>query len=178
MNEYNWTTCALHALNLTLSSPTEVTLGLGGLGKRTALQLLHSAYNLSQHFKDTEWSSLWKLLTGMTCTQLKAPVLSRWECVAEACEHIVKNKNRWIKVATHIIYQEKSDLARYTIASHLYSLLMEPMIILHIHFPHAYCQTWWLPHFLWNKHIDLRTKQLGFLAHHMMVRYSTKRKIL
>ena len=48
---------------------------------------------------------------------------------------------------------------------------MEPMIIAHLHFLHAYCQTWWLPHFLWNKHIDPRTKQPGFLARHMAVRY-------
>ena len=120
MNEYNWTTCALHALNLTLSSPTELTLGPGGLGKRTALQLLDTACDLSENFKDTEWSSLWKLLTGVSCDQLKAPVLSRWECIADACEHIVKNHSRWVKVATHIIHQEKSDSAIYTIASHLY----------------------------------------------------------
>ena len=40
-----------------------------------------------------------------------------------------------------------------------------------MHFLRAYCQTWWLPHFLWNKHIDPRTKQPGFLARHMAVRY-------
>ena len=50
--EYNWTTCALYALNLTLSSPTKLTMGPGDLGRRTTLQLLHSVYNLSQSFRE------------------------------------------------------------------------------------------------------------------------------
>ena len=52
--EYNVATCSLHALNLCLSSPTELTMGSGGLKKRTALQLLHSAYNLAQCFRHQE----------------------------------------------------------------------------------------------------------------------------
>ena len=51
MDEYNLTICALHAMNLTLSSPTELTMGLGGLKRRTSLQLLHSAYNLAQNYR-------------------------------------------------------------------------------------------------------------------------------
>lgn len=48
LGEYVWTTCSLHTLNIFLSSPTTITMGEGGLLKRTTLQLLHSAYNLLQ----------------------------------------------------------------------------------------------------------------------------------
>ena len=41
--EYIYTTCALHALNLCLSSPTTLIMGDGGLLKRNALQCLHTA---------------------------------------------------------------------------------------------------------------------------------------
>ena len=46
--EYVWSTCALHGLNLTLSSPTNSSMCDGGLLKRNALQCLHTAYNLAQ----------------------------------------------------------------------------------------------------------------------------------
>ena len=46
--EYIYTTCALHALNICISSPTTLTMGDGRLLKRNALQCLHTAYNLAQ----------------------------------------------------------------------------------------------------------------------------------
>jgi len=48
METYIYSTCALHGLNLCLSTPTTETMGYGGLLKRNALQLLHNAYSLSQ----------------------------------------------------------------------------------------------------------------------------------
>ena len=132
-NEYNISTCSLHALNLTLSSATELTMGPGGLKKQTALQLLHSAYNLSQAYRKGEWEAIWRLIIGSACTQLASPVLSRWESVGEACEHIIKHYHDWLKVVMHVISTEKSDTTRYVIATHLYSLLRERMIISHIH---------------------------------------------
>ena len=52
--EYIYTTCALHGLNLCMSSPTALIMGDGGLLKRNALQCLHSAYNLSQQYDARE----------------------------------------------------------------------------------------------------------------------------
>jgi len=45
METYIYTTCALHGLNLCLSTPTTKIMGDGGLLKRNALYLLHTAYN-------------------------------------------------------------------------------------------------------------------------------------
>ena len=95
MNEYNTSTCTLHELNVKLSSATELTMGSGVILKRTALQLLHSAYNLSQQFRRNEWHSIQELVNHKGCNQLVAPVFSRCECVGEACEHVIQNYNEW-----------------------------------------------------------------------------------
>ena len=177
-NEYNISTCSLHALNLTLSSATELTMGPGGLKKRTALQLLHSAYNLSQAYQKGKWEAIWRLIIGSACTQLASPVLSRWESVGEACEHIIKHYHDWLKVVMHVISTEKSDTTRYVIATHLYSLLRERMIISHIHLILAFVRSWWGPNFQWNKRNDPLTNQPGFLARHMAVRYYVQHRDL
>ena len=178
VNEYNISTCALHALNVTLSSATELTMGTGGLKKRTALQCLHSAYNLSQAYRRAEWDTIWRLITGSSCTELASPVLSRWESVGEACRHIIKYHDEWLKVVSHIIDTEKSDTTRYVIASHLYSLLRECMIISHIHLILAFVRSWWGPNFDWNKRLDSVTGQPGFLARHMAVHYYVQHRDL
>ena len=146
-------------------------MGAGGLKERTALQLLHSAYSLAQCYRQKEWDALWKLINAASCTQLSSLVLSRWECVGEACEHIVKNFNSWKVLVEHVIKTEKSDTQRYVIASHLYSLLKEKMILSHFYFIHAFIQSWWGPNFSWHKHIDPKTKQHGFLARHLPVQF-------
>ena len=92
-NEYMHPTCGLHGLNLTLSVPTVLTMGDGGLHKRNALQCLHSAYNLSLQYDSTSWGQLWTLITGEKGSQMKCPVMTRWECVGEGVDHITKNRS-------------------------------------------------------------------------------------
>ena len=48
-------TCGIHAHNLTLKNPVSQLFGEGGLNKRNALQLIHSAYNL-QYGGGMEWN--------------------------------------------------------------------------------------------------------------------------
>ena len=91
VSEYNISTCTLHGLNVCLSSATELTMGTGGMKKRTALQCLHSTYNLSQAYRKGEWDAIWYLINESTPKQLASLVLSRWECVGEACEHVTKH---------------------------------------------------------------------------------------
>lgn len=86
--EYVYTTCALYGLNLCLSSPTTKTMGDGGLLKRNALQLLHTAYNLLQQYEAYEWATIWTLLTVVSSVNVKCPVMMRWKCVGEALYHI------------------------------------------------------------------------------------------
>ena len=49
-DEYDITTCTLHAMNLTLKSPVLLAMGDGGLTKRTAVQVLHTTYIITQQF--------------------------------------------------------------------------------------------------------------------------------
>lgn len=59
-------------------------MGDGGLLKRNAMQTLHTAYNLTQQYEQKEWEDIWQLSTGMQHYSMKCPVMTRWECVAEA----------------------------------------------------------------------------------------------
>ena len=125
---YMYPTCALHGLNLALSSPTTLTMGDGGLLKRNAIQCLHSAYNLSQQYDSNSWIHLWMLITGERGTQMKFPVMTRWECVGEGVDHITTNREHWMNVIANIVKVEQSSSTKYIIASHLYSLLNEPLV--------------------------------------------------
>ena len=168
--EYIYTTCALHGLNLCLSSPTTLTMGDGGLLKRNALQCLHTAYNLAQQYTSDEWAAIWKLVTGITSVNVKCPVMTRWECVGECVEHVTKYREQWNLIAKNIVATEKSN-NRHTIASYLSSYLSEHIIIAHIYFLRGYYRSWWNPHFQWQKHVDSRTKAPGFLGCHMAVHF-------
>ena len=46
--EYTYSICPLHEISLTLSFPTNLIMGNGGLLKRNALRCLHTVYNLAQ----------------------------------------------------------------------------------------------------------------------------------
>ena len=87
--EYIATMCTLHAMNLTLQSPTELTMGEGGLQKRTAMQLLHTAYNLTQKFRTEEWAKLWRQVATKKWEEIKCPVMTRWEYVSQAADHLL-----------------------------------------------------------------------------------------
>ena len=106
VDEYNISTCTLHAINLNLSSTTELAMGCGGLKERTFLQCLHLAYNLLQACRKWEWCTIWTLINTKGCRQLISPVLSLWECVGEACEHVIKHYKQWKKFFSHVISEE------------------------------------------------------------------------
>ena len=165
------TTCSLHAMNLTLQSPTALTMGEGGLHKRTALQLLHTAYNLSQQFQTAEWAELWMKVTTTQWEQIKCPIMTRWEYVCEATAHLLRYRNEWLTMAKVIVSYNNTGTAKHTIGSYLFSLIQEPMLIAHVQFLHAYIVSWWDKHFQWLKHVDDETKTPGFLAVHMPLRY-------
>ena len=45
-DEYYMAACGIHCLQLQLSNPVKHLIGLGRLGKRNAMQMLHSIYDL------------------------------------------------------------------------------------------------------------------------------------
>ena len=89
--------CGIHAHNLTLKNPVSQLFGEGGLNKRNALQLIHSAYNLQygggggmelQEFEQLHselFNKKWKV---MTC-----PVMTRWYTVGLGAEQVLKEWN-------------------------------------------------------------------------------------
>ena len=93
-------------MNITLLSPTQLIMGDGGLLKRNALQCMHTAYNLSQQYHTTEWKDIWIVITGAKYEAMKMPVMSRWECVGESVEHMLKYKNEWLEIAKSIASNE------------------------------------------------------------------------
>ena len=86
-DNYIYTTCSLHGLNLYTYSPTTNTMGNGRLLKQNALQTLHTTYNFSQKFEAIEWATVWTLLTGVLSMNVKYPVTMRWECIGETIKY-------------------------------------------------------------------------------------------
>ena len=61
---YIWGTCVLHAMNLMFSAQVETLMGVGGLKKRTLLQMLYTAYFLKNLYQTKRWKEMWVLATG------------------------------------------------------------------------------------------------------------------
>ena len=153
-DKYAITTCTLHAMNLTLKLPVLLAMGDGGLQKQTAMQVLHTAYNLAQQFQVKEWKDIWKEINGEIPDEMKEPVMSRWECVSEGASNVSENRVQWLNVANRIVHAEKYGNNKHTIASWLTSYLNEPMLMSQIHFINAYSLVWWMKHFSWHKHVN------------------------
>ena len=171
IEEYLASTCILHGINLTLASPTLLTMGEGALLRCNLGQVLHTAYNLSRQYGRDEWEQLWEKTTTNACEHIPCPVMTRWECVGDAAENVRGKMTDWKKMAHHIVQAEKTGTAKHTIASYLYSYFKEKMLIGHLHSLCAYIIVWWRLHFLWYKHMDEETKMPGFLAIHVPVHY-------
>ena len=57
------------------------------------------------------------------------------------------------------------------VASYLFSYLKEDMLYAQILFVNAYISDFYDKHFQWFKHVDVRSKQAGFIAIHMAIHY-------
>ena len=167
--DYDWATCVLHAMNLMLKCPIEEIFGAGGLKKRTFLQMLHTAYNLRQQYTSKTWKAMWKIVTGTEWVDIKCPILSRWEHVGEAAEHVLKYKEQWIKMCETIIQMNNVGTNKNDISSYLFSYLHEPMLIAQLSFVHGYIHLFFDKHFQWHKQIDKKSKRAGFRAFDMAV---------
>ena len=88
-HNYDWVNCVLHALNLMLQYHVEEVLGSGGLKKRTFMQLLHTGYTLKYLYPIKTRTEIWRIATASTWKDMACPVLSRWEHVGEAVQHVV-----------------------------------------------------------------------------------------
>ena len=148
MSEYKIGTCALHALNLTLSTPIKTILGRSGLKARTTLQVLFTAFNLTQQYRGSKWKLLWETCNNSAWHNMKKPILMRWDSVLESTNDVLKEIGQWKVICTKIITVETYGSNKHTIASYLYSYLHEQMLVSHLQF----CI---------RKHVDPQTLQLA-----------------
>ena len=71
---------------------------------------------------------MWILATGSTWVDIKYPVLSRWEHVGEAAQHVEKYNNKWIRMAAYVIQMSNVGMNKNNIASYLYSYLKQDVL--------------------------------------------------
>ena len=116
-------------MNLTLKLPVLLAMGDGGLQKQTAMQVLHTAYNLAQQFRVKEWRDIWKEINGEIPDEMKEPVMSRWECVSEGASNVSENKVQWLNVAKRIVHAEKYGNNKHTIASWITPYLIVKVLL-------------------------------------------------
>ena len=168
---YDWVNCVLHALNLMLQCPIEAVFGAGGLKKRTFMQMLHTCYTLKGLYPIKTWREMWILATGTIWVDIKCPVLSRWEHVGEASQHVEKYKNEWISMATYIIQMNNVGTNKNDIASYLYSYLKEDVLYSHLLFVNGFITGFFDKHLQWHKRICPKSKRAGFRAIDMAVNH-------
>ena len=161
---YDWVNCALHALNLMLQCPIEEVLGKGGLKKRTFMQMLHTKYTLKGLYPVKIWRAIWQIATGSTWEDIKCPVLSRWEHVGEAVQHVVKYKEQWLLVAQYVIDMNNVESKNNDIASYLFSYLNEDILYAHVLFVRSYIDEFFNKHFQWHKQICSKSNRASFRA--------------
>ena len=65
--EFLTSTCGLHGINLTFLPPTALVLGERAMLRRITMQLLHTAYNLSQQLSVDKWAEVWTTVTNKSC---------------------------------------------------------------------------------------------------------------
>ena len=172
---YLTATCSLHALNLCMSNPISKLFGEGGLEKRNALQLIHSAYNLQigggggmehQEFEAIYTDLFHEKFEGITC-----PIMTRWYTVGLGARRVIEEWDRLKIIAKKIRQGYSAESAPNKCASALTSMLAEPALKAHCAFIMGYHEAWWNRQFLWLQSKDEQTRTPGFRSQHMAVRF-------
>lgn len=109
-------TCSLHSLSLILANPVTDLVGLGGLGKKNAIQLLFTCYYLQEEYELDEFKQLWQEYNGSTYNKkMVEPVLTRWEYVDQALAMFVE-KWEGFKILVSKIKLKVTDTTRKSTA--------------------------------------------------------------
>jgi hypothetical protein len=165
------TTCSHHGMNRMMQSPCEKFFGDGGLLNRNLIQLLFTCWSIQDKYEMGEWRSIWKKTNNESFgDKFQEPVYTRWEYVGTACCQFLPKINGFQKVAKCITNVEKAGSERSKVASDLYSLIGENILISMAYFLSAYHLSFWLPNFSWLKMIDPITKVSGYASRHMSTR--------
>ena len=99
------------------------------------------------------------------------PVLTRWEYVGMAIDWVINKFLGIRRMAQCVINTSAAISSRNVIASAIYSLTNETLIMAHMHILKGYHDASFNIHFQWMKHVDKRTKKNGYLSAHMAVHF-------
>lgn len=173
--------CCLHTLQLTLCNALEQTIGFGGLGKRNAMQAIHSFYDLQDVMEFGLWKMEWTQAAKevgygdadvLIVHKLAAPIVTRWWTVGEAAKCIVLHLPVFIQIAKNVCTRLASSAAANKIASSILSLVAEPIIVSDIKLIACYHNIFLNEHFNWFQKGDPKIGGTpGYLARHLLVRY-------
>jgi hypothetical protein len=172
--------CTIHAWQRALQNAMEGVFGLGGLGSRNLLQLVHSCYDLQQCFPGLELSAMWRIALGEagdegsdrdTPNRMSAAVLTRWWYVNTAVVHLLENWDAWQEMAQTCRNANKSDTKVSKIASSSLSLMKEPKLRADAEFVKAISLSLFNPHLRWLQGYDEIAKDFGYRCRNMGERY-------
>ena len=177
--------CTLHTLQLTLANALEKTVGTGGLGKRNAVQLLHSIYDLQECMEFGLWKKEWNKAkdevsvdgeaNNFKFQKIPAPIITRWWTIGNAaqflvhfatiCRQVAENVRNWTGSGSSLTKATK-------IASGVISIMNEERIISDVKLIADFYSIFCAPHFSWMQKGDKKIGGTpGFLGRHMLSRY-------
>lgn len=104
-------------------------------------------------------------------TRVPAPVLTRWWYVGVAAEFFVDHYLSIYRATQLIVNDHDLSSRPNEIASHLYSLMLEPKIYSDLIFPRSFRVEFLVEHFDWFQEADEITKEPGFRSRQIAVRY-------
>ena len=102
---------------------------------------------------------------------MAAPVLTWWWHVGETVRHLSQYYDKWLKVLQSVINVFASGTTKNEVASWLNWYLQTDALKAQLLFLVDFHSDFFCVHLKWLQHEDPMTKQLGFLAMHMPVRY-------
>jgi hypothetical protein len=127
---YLATFCNLHVLQVGLSHGFEATFGVGRIGLRTLLQLVHSFLDLQNCLTHKEQHAMWDLANeldadygGLLPNSIKKAVLTCWCSVTAAARAALKHWKQWRKFAQDIANATRANTKTGKIAQDLIVLM-------------------------------------------------------
>jgi hypothetical protein len=178
--------CTIHAWQRALQNGMESVFGVGGLGTRNLLQLVHSCYDLQQCFPGDELDAMWTLILEKAVggtegeasdhdqenpNRMSAAVLTRWWYVNTAVVHLLENWESWREMAQKCLNASTSSTKLGKIASSILSLMAEPKIRADAEFVKAVSLSFFNRHLLWLQGYDEIAKDTGYRCRNMVERY-------
>ena len=180
--------CSIHGIQLVFQAGINDWSGKGGLGTRTALQLLHSFYDLQETLGESIWSEYWndaakklnivirdrenKVTTKIPW--LQEPVDSRWWTIGEGTRLCTYNLDILREVIYMSIERKRANSGEkmMKIAGNALSLILEDEIISDLLLIRGFAGAFLDPHMDWLQGGDIRVgSQPGFNIRNMLVRY-------